>query len=60
MFYYASRGDYVLPRRYIFVAPKLAVRDVLKLIDRPSNIGPALIAAWDVCCATGITKVISH
>lgn len=53
IFYYADRGDYVLPRRYIFVAPNSGVRDVLKLIDRPSTIGPALIAKWDKYCAPG-------
>ncbi|MGQ7848793.1 ABC-three component system protein [Granulosicoccus sp. 3-233] len=56
MFYYAQRGDFVLPRRYVFVAPNSAVRDVLKLIDRPSKIGPALLAKWDAYCTTGITK----
>ena len=56
MFFYAERGDYVLPRRYFFVAPNSAVRDVLKLIDRPGTIGSALIAAWDTHCKTGITK----
>lgn len=55
MFFYSDRGDYVLPRRYIFVAPNSGVRDVLKLIDRPSRIGPALIDAWGKYCEPGIS-----
>jgi len=56
IFYYAERGDYVLPRRYIFVAPNSAVGDVLRLIDRPSKIAPALLNGWDEHCLKGITK----
>ncbi len=56
MFYYADRGDYVMPHRYIFVAPNSGVRDVLKLIDRPSKIGPALVDAWEKYCVNGITR----
>ena len=56
IFYYASEGHSVLPRRYVFVAPKSAVGPVLKMIDRPSTIGPALIEGWDEHCATGITS----
>lgn len=56
MFYYADRGDYVMPRRYIFVTPNSGVRDVLKLTDRPSKIGPTLIDVWEQYCEEGITK----
>lgn len=55
MFFYADQGEFTLPRRYIFVVPNSAVRDVLKLVGRPSKIGPALIEGWEVHCRTGIT-----
>ncbi len=55
MFFYADQGEFTLPRRYIFVVPNSAVRDVLKLVGRPSKIGPALIEGWDAHCRTGIT-----
>lgn len=56
MFFHADEGHFVLPRRYVFVVPNSAVSDVLKLIDRPSKIGPALIEMWDAYCRTGITS----
>ena len=56
MFFYAEQGHFVLPRRYVFVVPNSAVGDVLKLVDRPSKIGPSLIKMWDAHCRTGITN----
>lgn len=56
MFFHADQGHFVLPRRYVFVVPNSAVSDVLKLIDRPLRIGPALIEMWDTHCRTGITN----
>lgn len=50
IFYYSAEGRYTLPRRYIFVAPNSAQGSVLKLIDRPSTIGPALLENWDKHC----------
>jgi hypothetical protein len=56
VFYYASEERYTMPRRYIFVAPNSAEGPVLKLIDRPSTIGPALLKNWDTHCKTKIKK----
>lgn len=55
MFYYADRGEFVLPSRYIFVCPNSAVRDVKRVVDRPSLIADFLIDNWDVYCLNGIS-----
>lgn len=56
VFYYAAEERYTLPRRYIFVAPNSAQGSVLKLIDRPSTIGPALLRNWETHCKFKIKK----
>jgi len=55
IFYHADRGEFVLPTKYIFVCPHSAVRDVKKLIDRPSLIADFLIDNWDTYCLKGIS-----
>ena len=56
MFHYASQGVFTLPRRYFFVAPNAAVRDVSRAVDMPSTIGRMLVEQWDAHCLRGITK----
>lgn len=56
IFYYAGRGEFSLPTSYIFICPNSAVRDVKKVIDRPSLIGDFLIANWADYCESGISK----
>lgn len=55
IFHYALKGEFTLPTKYIFVCPNSAVREVKKLIDRPSLIGPFLEENWDEYCLTGIS-----
>lgn len=55
MFYYAGQGEFMLPTKYIFVCPNSAVRDVKKVIDRPSLIADFLIDNWDAYCLNGIS-----
>lgn len=55
VFYYAGQGEFTLPSSYIFVCPNSAVRDVKKMIDRPSLIADFLIDNWDAYCLNGIS-----
>lgn len=55
IFYYADQGEFTLPTKYIFVSPSSAVRDVKRMIDRPSLIADSLINNWDDYCLTGIS-----
>ncbi|OWY04622.1 hypothetical protein B6V75_00240 [Thioclava sp. F1Mire-8] len=54
IFHYACAGEFTVPEKYIFVAPKSGVRDVKKLIDRPSNIASFLKENWEKYCLAGI------
>lgn len=58
IFYYASRGEFTLPTSYIFVCPNSAVRDVKKVIDRPSLIADFLVDHWKDYCLNGISKTL--
>lgn len=55
IFYYAGQGEFMLPTKYIFVCPNSAVRDIKKVIDRPSLIADFLIDNWDAHCLNGIS-----
>ena len=55
IFHYACAGEFTLPAKYIFVAPNAAVRDVKRLIDLPSSIGPHLLSEWNRYCLNGIS-----
>jgi len=56
IFHYACAGEFTIPTKYIFIAPNSCVRDVRKVIDRPSLIGPFLIKNWDRYCLERISK----
>lgn len=56
IFYYAEQGGFTLPTLYVFVCPNSAVRDVKKVIDRPSLIADFLIDHWEQYCLNGISK----
>ncbi|MEQ3747243.1 MAG: ABC-three component system protein [Henriciella sp.] len=56
IFYYADQGEFTIPTKYIFVSPNSAVRNVKKVIDRPSLIADFLIENWDAYCLKGISK----
>lgn len=55
IFYYAGQGEFTLPTSYIFVCPNSAVRDVKKVIDRPSLIADFLVDNWNAYCLNGIS-----
>jgi hypothetical protein len=55
IFYYAGQDEFTLPTSYIFVCPNSAVRDVKRVIDRPSLIADFLIDNWDAYCLNGIS-----
>ncbi|MEQ7330477.1 ABC-three component system protein [Xanthomonas campestris pv. campestris] len=55
IFYYSGQGEFVLPSKYIFVCPNSAVREVKKVIGRPSLIADFLIDNWDAYCLNGIS-----
>lgn len=54
--YYSSRGEFILPRRYIFVAPNGITKPANILLDRPSNLRDAVVDHWDKNCGS---KIIS-
>ncbi|RWO78284.1 MAG: hypothetical protein EOS18_19020 [Mesorhizobium sp.] len=56
IFYHAGQGEFTLPTSYIFICPNAAVRDVKKVIDRPSLIADFLIDNWADYCLNGISK----
>jgi hypothetical protein len=57
IFYYSCIGEFTVPTKYIFVAPNSSVRDVKKMVDRPSLIMDFLIRNWNKYCLNGISKV---
>ncbi|ABE65041.1 hypothetical protein Nham_4457 (plasmid) [Nitrobacter hamburgensis X14] len=59
IFHYACRGEFTPPTKYIFVCPNSAVRDVKKVIDRPSLIADFVVEHWDKYCLNGISKTAS-
>jgi hypothetical protein len=54
--WYTFRGDYGVPRRYYFVAPKGIGPRLLQLLEQPEQMRAGLIAAWDAKCATQIHR----
>lgn len=55
IFHHHCAGEFTMPTKYVFVAPNGGVGPVKKLIDRPSTIGPYLIAHWNDYCLKGIS-----
>lgn len=55
IFHYAAQGEFTLPTSYVFVCPNSAVRDVKKVIDRPSLIADFLTDHWHAYCFNGIS-----
>jgi hypothetical protein len=56
LFYYSSRGHFILPSRYVFVAPNNFAQPARDLLDRKSEMKRRLVEEWDTRCATKITK----
>jgi hypothetical protein len=56
LFYFASRGHFILPSKYVFVVPNNFSQPARDLLDRKSELKRRLIEEWDVHCAAKITK----
>lgn len=54
--YYTWRGNYTVPRRYRFVAPRGVGGKLARLLKRPAELKAELVAAWDEKCAKDITS----
>lgn len=54
--YWASRGEFLLPDNFYFVAPKGLSNRLQSIIDRPSALRTALVEKWDAVCAPSISR----
>lgn len=54
--YYAYKGEFSAPSRYVFVAPRGVNRNLERLIFNPSDLRDALIANWAQHCLTQIEQ----
>lgn len=54
--YYSHRGEFVFPRRYLFVAPQGAGTALIKLFKTPDELKARLIDEWDRYCRNQITS----
>lgn len=52
--YYAFQGEFSVPTRYFFVAPRGVNRNLEKLIFKPSEFKSKLTSEWDQYCADKI------
>lgn len=52
---YTHRGDYTIPRRYRFVAPRGVGPKLHDLLKKPEELKKQLIASWDKECKTAIS-----
>jgi hypothetical protein len=52
--FHASRGEFGLPERYFFVAPRGVDRGAKNLLASPSKLKAKLIADWGTACAKKI------
>lgn len=53
---HSARGEYSLPERYYFVAPRGLGREAQKLLASPSKLKAKLIADWDKSCASAVEE----
>jgi hypothetical protein len=51
---HSARGEYLLPERYYFVAPKGLGREAKNLLASPSKLKARLIADWNTSCASKV------
>jgi hypothetical protein len=54
--YWAWKGEFVAPRKFIFVAPKGLARKLDGLLDKPSELKKTLLDNWDAACGKNITQ----
>jgi hypothetical protein len=55
MLWHSFEGNFVLPRRYYFMAPKGCGISLTKLLASPHDLKEKLLEKWDDWCATKIT-----
>lgn len=53
---HSARGEYPLPERYYFVAPRGLGREAKKLLASPLKLKARLIADWDKSCASAVEE----
>lgn len=58
IFHYHCAGEFTMPTKFVFVAPKGGGGPVKKMINRPSTIAPYLLANWDKYCLTKISNAV--
>lgn len=54
--YWALQGEFTVPRRFIFVAPKGLNSNLLKLINQPDSFRTEIVAGWNLYCAKAIIQ----
>ncbi|PYF01807.1 hypothetical protein BJ122_11730 [Rhodopseudomonas faecalis] len=59
LFYYSSRGHFILPSKYVFVVPNNFAQPARDLLDRKSELKRRLVHEWDSLCATKIAKGVT-
>ncbi|GAA3840536.1 hypothetical protein AFIC_002567 [[Pseudomonas] carboxydohydrogena] len=56
LFYYASRGHFILPSKYVFVVPNNFSQPARDLLDRKTELKHRFLDEWDIHCIAKITK----
>lgn len=56
LIYYACRGEFTYPRKYVFVAPQGAGNKLAKLLKDPEKLKNELKANWASYCENAITE----
>lgn len=57
--YYASRGHFVMPRRYVFVAPNGISTSVRNRIENPDALKAEILSQWGERCAGRIVQRVT-
>ncbi|WP_238193047.1 ABC-three component system protein [Methylobacterium frigidaeris] len=56
IFMHVAAGDFTLPSKYVFVAPKGAVRALLDLTKRREEFRKTVIDRWDAVCRDNLVR----
>lgn len=60
IFFHSSKGNFILPVHYFFVAPRGVARTVKELVAHPTKLAEALETDWDEICADHIETDTKH
>jgi hypothetical protein len=52
--YHSHRGEFIIPSRYFFVAPRGVNRNLRRYISKPSELKDILLTKWDEYCSESI------